>query len=375
MNCWPSSQLGVRGCIPAFLFLSQYITSLSRQPIAHALYLKVSIMAADPAQSHVAHTIKHASPLINCRFDPTGKFVFASAQDSRVWRWNVEGEPVAKEFAGHESWTNGMAFTSDGATLVTSGYDGRLVWWPAQDDEPKPVRTVEAHSGWVRSVAVSPDNQLLVSGGNDRLVKLWNMADGSLVREFAGHESHVYSVAFHPDGQRLLSCDHQMNLFEWNVAGGEPTRKFQAADLQKYDKTFHAIIGGARDMAIDAEGKHVAVSGITNVSNAFAGVGNPAIEVFSLETGESVVKHLAKEDVKGCGWGVAFHPEQFTIGLSGGGGGGLLFLWKPGEKDEFHKFKLPNTARGMSLAPDQLTIATAHADGNLRLTKMAAKAA
>ncbi|MEZ6109720.1 MAG: hypothetical protein R3C99_01510 [Pirellulaceae bacterium] len=44
------------------------------------------------------------------------------------------------------------------------------------------------------------------------------------------------------------------------------------------------------------------------------------------------MKHLAQEDVKGCGWGVAFHPEQFTIGLSGGGGGGLFF-WKPGEKD------------------------------------------
>ena len=40
----------------------------------------------------------------------------------------------------------------------------------------------------------------LATGGNDNMVRLWNLADGKLVRELPGHERHVYSVSFHPTG-------------------------------------------------------------------------------------------------------------------------------------------------------------------------------
>ena len=43
----------------------------------------------DVKKTHVALTYKHGSPLISCRFDLSGKFVFFGAQDFRVWRWEV----------------------------------------------------------------------------------------------------------------------------------------------------------------------------------------------------------------------------------------------------------------------------------------------
>ena len=40
----------------------------------------------DVTKTHVAKELKHDSPIISCRFDPTGKYVFFGAQDFKVCR-------------------------------------------------------------------------------------------------------------------------------------------------------------------------------------------------------------------------------------------------------------------------------------------------
>ena len=156
----------------------------------------------DAAQTHLARDLTHDSPIIGCRFDRAGKYVFFSAEDSRVWRWEWSTETKIP-LVGHDSWSRGMAFDPMNQTLITGGYDGRLIWWPLAAEKPEPVRKVEAHSGWIRAVSISPDGQLVASVGNDRVVKLWTLAEGKLVRELRGHESHIYNVAFHPSGSAL----------------------------------------------------------------------------------------------------------------------------------------------------------------------------
>ena len=109
----------------------------------------MTAVTAEPQKTRVLSAWKHASPLISCRFDPTGRFVFAGAEDHRVVRWDVE-TGKATVLAGHQSWVRGMSFSKDGATLVTVDYAGRLLWWDATAEQPKPPRTVDAHRGWAR---------------------------------------------------------------------------------------------------------------------------------------------------------------------------------------------------------------------------------
>lgn len=329
--------------------------------------------AIDVTKTHVAKELKHDSPIISCRFDPTGKYVFFGSQDYKVWRWEWSGE-TKTEF-NHNAWVRGIAFSPDGETVLTAGYDGRLVWWRAAAETPEPIRDVEAHDGWARAVAVSPDGLLVATAGNDHKVKLWSFADGTLVKEFVGHESHVYNVLFHPDGQSIVSGDLKANLIHWNIETGEQTRKITVESLCKYDTTFRADIGGFRGMAFDSDGKRLAGSGITNVTNAFAGVGNPAVVVYDWESGELKLQHESKAKLRGVGWGVVFHPENFVIGVSGGGGGGFLLFWKPDGKEEFHQFNLKNNARDLDLAPDGLHVVTGHYDRHLRISKLMDKGA
>lgn len=325
----------------------------------------------DVTKTHVSKDLTHNSPLISCRFDPSGKFVFVGSQDYNVWRLEIAtGNKVA--FPA-DAWVRGIAFSSDGQTVITAGYDGRLIWWPVDADKPTPLRTVTAHSGWVRAIAVSPDGDLLASVGNDQVVRLWNLATGEMVKELQGHESHIYNVCFHPtESGQLATGDLLCNVIHWNISTGKQERTWKAESLQKYDKTFVATIGGFRGMTFTNEGSHLLCSGITNVSNAFAGVGNPSVVAFDWKTGKQTVEHLSKGKVRGVAWGVAAHQDGTRIAATGGNGGYLLF-WKPDEANEFHNMKLKDVGRDLDLADDGLHIAVAHHNGHVSVCKMAAK--
>ena len=328
----------------------------------------------DPAAVHAGPEWKHSRPLTACRFDPTGKYLFTGAEDNLVVRWDI-ATGTAMPLAAHDSWVRAIAFSPAGDTIYTGGYDGRLIWWPAAAEKPEPTRKIEpAHQGWIRALAVNTDGTRIASCGNDNLVKLWDAAEGKLVHDLSGHQSHVYNVAFHPTDGTLVSCDLKGNLKHWNVAEGKLVRDLAATALYKYDTTFRADIGGARGIAFDKSGKQLAVSGITNVSNAFAGIGNPAVVVLDWEGGQPAVQYEAKEKVNGVAWGVRHHADDFWIGLAGGGGGGWLYFWKEKTPQEFFQFKLPDNGRDLDLSPDGLRVSVAHAGGNLRLYNLHAKA-
>jgi WD40 repeat protein len=330
---------------------------------------------ADPTKTHEISKWKHTRALTACRFDPTGTYVFTGAEENAVQRWDF-ATGTATPFASHDSWVRAIGFSPDGQTVYTGSYDGRLIWWPATAETPEPIRKVDpAHDGWIRALAVSPDGQQIATCGNDKLIKVWDANDGKLLGEFAGHETHVYNVAFHPTQPLLVSCDLKGIVKQWDLTEKKHAKDFDPAPaLHKYDTTFRADIGGARSIAFSTDGKLLALGGITNVTNAFAGIGNPAVVVFDWETGQISKTHVAKEPINGTAWGVRHHPDGYWIGVSGGGGGGMLYFWKHDSVNEFFKFKLPDHGRDMDLHPDHRTIAVAHFDGHLRRYGMYQKA-
>jgi WD40 repeat protein len=325
----------------------------------------------DPTQTRLVHELKHGRPLIGCRFDPSGRFVFAGSEDSTIQRWELAAGKKT-DLTGHKSWVRGLAFLPKEKTLYSGDYTGRVLCWSTDADKPTPTRSIEAHAGWVRALAVSPDGKLLATCGNDHLVKLWSLPECKLVREFTGHASHVYNVAFHRSGQRLASADLKGIVKDWDVAKGTVVRELDASVLHKYDTTFAADIGGVRSMAFDRNGKLLACAGITEVSNAFAGVGKPLVVLFDWTTGKRKQALAPKEAFQGTAWGVAFHPSGFVIG-AGGGNGGALWFWKPEEAQAFFTLKLPQNARDLDLHGDGKRLAVAGADGVLRVYEMMAK--
>ncbi|MBM3998643.1 MAG: WD40 repeat domain-containing protein [Planctomycetes bacterium] len=329
--------------------------------------------AIDAKLVHVAEQWPHDHPLISCRFDPTGRFLFACSEDSTIQRWELAGK-TRTPFAGHASWPRDVAFTPSGETMISCGYDDSLIWWETASPEPKPVRVVKAHERWIDGVAVSPDGRFVASAGSDRAVRLWNIADGSPIREFTGHAKHVYSLLFHPSGEFLLSGDLGGQVHQWEIATGKCARTIDATGLWSYNGGQAVDYGGVRSMAWNADATQLVCSGLREASNPLGAVNDPFILRFSWDKGEKLRGHVVA-DVKGVAWNAAFHPLGFLVACSGGSGGGWLLFWNADDDQAFHKFQLPNTARGMSLHPDGIQVATAHHDRHARISRLVAKPA
>jgi len=321
-----------------------------------------------PEKTHIARSFKHDHPLLSCRFDPTGKYVFAGTRDNRVVRWDLASD-TKFVLAGHESWVRAIAFSKDGAMTLSGGYDGRILWWSTPDEKAEPLRTIEAHDGWVRAIDVSPDGTLLASAGNDCKVKLFRVADGSLVREMDGHPQHVYSVLFHPDGKSLLSGGLEGQVIQWDVETGELVRRFDAQELHIYHEHHEVHYGGVRSMAFSPDAKQLACSGLHNATDPLANSQQPLVLLFNWETQEKLPLVATKDKLQGIGWRILYHPEGFLIGISGGPVGFLLFF-RPGEQQEFHKLKVGNTVYDVDLHPDGVQLATAHEDGQVHISRM-----
>jgi len=330
-------------------------------------------MPADPKLAHVAIELvaDPPAPLIACRFDPTGKYVFATAENRSIYRWEVKGgKPIA--FSAHESWMFDLAVTSDGQTLISAGGDDQLIWWPAAADAPTPVRKVKAHDGWIRSIALSPDGKFLASGGNDRIVRLWNVADGTKVKEFTGAGRDIYSIVFHPNGQWLLAGDLDGKIHQWNIAEGALVRAFDAGPLHAFNDGQQVHYGGVRALAISPDAKWLIGGGLHKGTNPLGNVQQPLALRFDWESAKIVRQHVTAFTNERI-WALHYHAQGFLLAGIGGAKGALIF-WNEGEDNPFHTFALPSTARGMCVHPDGIQIATTHHDSKVRITKLAAKA-
>jgi WD40 repeat protein len=322
----------------------------------------------DPTRIRGLRELNYPRPLLGCRFDPLGHYIFAGAEDRTIQRWDLNtGQRVA--YLGHRSWVRGLTVSHDGKTLIAGDYAGQVLVWPSDASLPRPLRALHAHVGWVRAVALSPDDKYLATCGNDNLVKVWSMADGKLLRQLAGHSCHVYDVAFDPSVPTLTSGDLNGAVKQWDLATGRLLRDLDTGLGPRYDKNVPNPGGGIRALTYRSDGKFLVCAGITDVQNAFAGVGRPLVLLFDLETGRRQPALVPKENFQGTAWGAVFHPDGFVIGV-GGGRGGALWFWRPDQPQAFFTLKVSATARDLALHPDGQRLAVAFGDGTLRLYEM-----
>jgi WD40 repeat protein len=99
-----------------------------------------------------------------------------------------------------------VAFTPDGQTIGTGGWDTLARLWDARTGKLRAV--LKGHKDVVYHGTFSPDGKTLATAGWDGTVKLWHVATGQELLTLQGTGGVVWRVAFAPDGQTLaFTCD------------------------------------------------------------------------------------------------------------------------------------------------------------------------
>ncbi|MDC0175470.1 protein kinase [Planctomycetaceae bacterium] len=120
-----------------------------------------------------------------------------------------------------------MAWSPDGRFLATTRFEGgddapeeaRKVWiWDTETGTE--TSQLPAQSSTVECISFGPDGEMLITGDNDGTMRLWNLKDLQVVREFFGSRKRIADVVISPDGKRIASVSNLGVVKIWDKVTG-----------------------------------------------------------------------------------------------------------------------------------------------------------
>ena len=84
------------------------------------------------------------------------------------------------------------------------------------------LQRLHGHTDWVLGLAFSPDGARLVSASVDQTVRLRDTASGSEVLSLPGVRGVADHVAFAPNGRRIIACESVIRSWEIDAPTASP---------------------------------------------------------------------------------------------------------------------------------------------------------
>jgi WD40 repeat protein len=148
-------------------------------------------------------TLTAAGGVLALAFAPDGRLAAGTA-DGLVQVWDPETGRAGVAFQAHAPGVTGVAFTPDGAKLVTAGKDRAVGAWEATTG--RPLLTLKGHVDAVWGVAAAPDNRRAASVGLDGTARVWDLGGSPEWRAFAAAGSEITCLVPAADGRVFVGA-------------------------------------------------------------------------------------------------------------------------------------------------------------------------
>jgi WD40 repeat protein len=247
----------------------------------------------DAATGEPAATLPHPDIVCCLAYSPDGASLVSGCDDGRLRRWDVATARVRKEIQVAAGAVRSLSISPDGRRVAATV-------WPVAGLHVYDLTTGQRlFSAEGKALAYSPDGRWLAAlAADEKTVLLLDAQTHEKAATFSGHDSLVYSATFSPDSRLLASChqDHIVRLWEID---SRACRELHGHTDEVFAAAFHP------------DGKRLATAGRDR-----------AVWLWDLERGEAVARLPGHTSYI---WSLAFSPDGNT--LVSGSGDSTVRLW------------------------------------------------
>lgn len=183
-------------------------------------------------------------------FDGDGRGVVGSTRAGDILWWDLETGHRRNVLNASSDPLTCMAMNDTGDLLVTGGEDATTRVWRRTTGEATGEWVLQhqfrASAGFINSVAIDSSERLVAAASNDRLVYVWDLVTGELVKSLRGHLSFVRSVVFGWNSVNLITASSGQEVLVWNLETGD----------------YKATAEGAAQLVVDSNHRNVVLLGV-----------------------------------------------------------------------------------------------------------------
>ncbi len=145
-------------------------------------------------------------------FSPSGEWLASGGWEGRVRLWQTADGAGARSWPAHTGSVNGISFVEANGRLVTAGFDGLLASWSL---EGRLLGSIDTRAPIMHMTANESAGRLL-TGHKDGSIRLWRLADFTLLDERRLHRGAVKAVAIDSSGGRYASSGADGAVYLWS---------------------------------------------------------------------------------------------------------------------------------------------------------------
>jgi WD40 repeat protein/transcriptional regulator with XRE-family HTH domain len=256
------------------------------------------------------------------------------AQDASLAGAHLAEAVLAEAFG----YAIAVALSTDGAFMAAGMPTGEVRLWRVADRTL--LWAVQGHTGTVMYAALARNGRLLASSGTDGTVRLWEVGSGRPLATLQGHTGAVWAVALTGDGRLLASGAEDGTVRLWEVGSGRPL-----ATLQGHSDSVYGV-------ALSGDGRLLASSGVDGTVRLWeVGSGRPLATL---------------QGHTGAVWRVALSADGRL--LASGSQDGMVRLWEvPSGRPLATLQGHTDMVCGVALSGDGQLAASGSVDGTVRL--------
>jgi len=172
----------------------------------------------------------HSDTVFGVCFSPDGKLLATAAADKFVKVFEVPAGKFVKSFEGHTHHVLDVGWTNDGKKLASAGADNIIKVWDYEKGEK--VRDIPGGTKQVTRLLFVPKTATFVTCAGDAGAKLWSAENGGAMRSFDGGKDFLYAVTVSDDGKIVATGGEDGIIRLFNGADGKLIKAMLPPDAE-----------------------------------------------------------------------------------------------------------------------------------------------